>query len=271
MNTGTAASRAAAARFWTPVLEMAGQQAGELGEEVLAVAHQIAANALSAPLTDPGRSAQDREDLAARLFSAKADRRVVELLQCLVRGRWSKPVHLITALHDLGIEAILTGARSAGTLADVEHEIFAVMAQLEDNAQLRDALEPSRRTRTRNRVALAEQVFGGVLSGSTMTLLVWCVRHRTEGGVPRNLRRVANLAASLRGRVIADVVTAVPMTTVQRERLAAALQARLGSPVNINATVDPSVIGGMKVMVKDTVIDSTVRSSIDDLRTSLVG
>ena len=46
---------------------------------------------------------------------------------------------------------------------------------------------------------------------------------------------------------------------------------RLDEDVEINSTVDPSVIGGVKVTVRDTVIDSTVRSSLDGLRVALAG
>ena len=52
-----------------------------------------------------------------------------------------------------------------------------------------------------------------------MSLLRWCVRHRAEGGPLRNLRRVVELAAAMRHRTIADVVTAIPMTTAQESRL----------------------------------------------------
>ena len=39
MNTGTAASRAVAARAWAPVLAAAGAAGQELGEQILALAH----------------------------------------------------------------------------------------------------------------------------------------------------------------------------------------------------------------------------------------
>ena len=35
--------------------------------------------------------------------------------------------------------------------------------------------------------------------------------------------------------------------------------------------VDPAVVGGVRVSVRDLVIDSTVRSSIAELRTALAG
>ena len=75
----------------------------------------------------------------------------------------------------------------------------------------------------------------------------------------------------MQNRAIADVVSAVPLTAAQEARLRAVLIGRLGEDVEINSTVDPSVIGGVKVTVRDTVIDSTVRSSLDGLRVALAG
>ena len=274
MRTGTATSRAVAADAWDPVLASAGPQAQELGEQILALAHEVAVKPLRGPLTDPGRTSDDKALLVARLFAGRVDERVVALLQALVRGRWSHPVDLITALHDLGIQAILTGARAGGTLDDVEQQLFAVQRVLADNREIRESLEPSRRSRQDDRVDLARHLFASHISAPAMSLVIWCVRHRpgiTAGGVPHNLRRVTELAAALQNRTIADVVTAIPMTRVQEARLRAVLAQRIGTDIELNTKVDPSVIGGVRVSVRDLVMDSTVRSTVTGLRNRLTG
>lgn len=271
MNTGTAATRAAASQAWAPILSQAGAQGAELSEQILAVAHQIVVGRLAGPLTDPGRSGDDKAALAQRLFAPLVDVRVVELTQALVRGRWSAPVDLITALHDLGIEAILSGAAASDSVAAVEAELFGVAQTITDNRQLRLALEPSRLTTTAQRVALAQRVFAPALSQPAMNLLVWCVRHRTEGGVPRNLRRVTELAAAMRAHVIADVVTAVPLSRAQQERLEQVLRQRLGREVDLNLVIDPAVMGGVKITVAGQVMDGTVATQLAQLRSALVG
>ncbi|CAM2803390.1 F0F1 ATP synthase subunit delta [Actinomyces slackii] len=271
MSAGTAETRKAVAQAWWPVLRAAGSHGLELGTQILAMAHQIAKGSLSGPLTDPGREPQDKADLASRLFAGKADERVVELLRAMARRRWSHPVDLISHLHDLGIESILSGAYSEGTVGDIEQEVFAVARQLEADPELRAALKPSRQTSTASRVRLAERLFASRISAPAMALVRWCVRHRSEGGPVRNLRRVVELAAALQLRSIADVVTAVPMSAAQEERLAAILTRRLGHAVELNTVVDPEVIGGMRVTVTNHVIDRTIAGSLAEMRERLAG
>ena len=272
MRTGTAATRETVSQAWSPVLTAAGVEGQELGRQILALAHQVAVNSLPAPLTDPGREPEDKVALARRLFTGTVDERVVDLLSAMVRGRWSKAVDLVSALHDLGIEAILAGAHADGSAEEIEQQLFEVHEQIADNRELREALAPSRRTSTEARVRLAEGVFAPHISAPAMSLVDWCVRHHAEGGPLRNLRRVVELAAEMRQRTIVDVVvTAIPMTSAQEERLRAILERRLGTRIDLNCEVDSAVIGGARISTRNYVMDRTVRSAVAELRTRLAG
>ena len=67
------------------------------------------------------------------------------------------------------------------------------------------------------------------------------------------------------------MVTAVPLTTAQQARLREIMVRRLGFDVELNLEIDPEVIGGVRVEVRDLVMDNTVRHSLAGLRTSLTG
>ena len=49
------------------------------------------------------------------------------------------------------------------------------------------------------------------------------------------------------------------------------LRERVGTEIELNLDIDPAVVGGVRVTVRDTVIDSTVRTAIRNVRTSLAG
>jgi F-type H+-transporting ATPase subunit delta len=78
--------------------------------------------------------------------------------------------------------------------------------------------------------------------------------------------RLADLAA---GRTRAEVVTASPLGEAQRERLRRALDARTGMRVEIDARVDPSLIGGAIAKVGGLVFDGSLRTQLAQLRANL--
>ena len=80
-----------------------------------------------------------------------------------------------------------------------------------------------------------------------------------------------DLAAEQRGRSVAEVRVAQPLTEDQASRLTAALAHRYGREIRLNVAVDPAVLGGVSVRVGTEVIDATVSTRIEQARRTLVG
>lgn len=70
--------------------------------------------------------------------------------------------------------------------------------------------------------------------------------------------------------VIARVTTAKPLTAEQEKSLQERLQDKFNKRVKLKTTEDPELLGGLKVQVGDTVIDSTLRGRLDRLRDQLL-
>ena len=68
---------------------------------------------------------------------------------------------------------------------------------------------------------------------------------------------------------MAEVRSAIPLTADQQDRLKAALANATGKTVELKVIVDPSVLGGLVATVGDKVIDDTVRSRLDQLKSRL--
>ena len=68
---------------------------------------------------------------------------------------------------------------------------------------------------------------------------------------------------------LAEVRTAVELTDDQQARLKAALENATGKSLNLKTIVDPTVLGGVVATIGDTVIDDTVRTRIDQLKSRL--
>jgi F-type H+-transporting ATPase subunit delta len=70
-----------------------------------------------------------------------------------------------------------------------------------------------------------------------------------------------------RGQQVAEVRSAIALTSEQEQRLAAALSKVTGKTVDLKVVVDPSVLGGLVATIGDEVIDGTVRFRLDQLKT----
>jgi F-type H+-transporting ATPase subunit delta len=75
--------------------------------------------------------------------------------------------------------------------------------------------------------------------------------------------------AAAEGRLRITVRTAVPMPDDLRAGLLSRLEARTGRPVDIEAVVDPEIIGGLVIETDGSVVDASVRQRLADMRRAL--
>ena len=71
------------------------------------------------------------------------------------------------------------------------------------------------------------------------------------------------------GSADAEIISAFPMQDAQVTDLVAALQKKFGRKLNPTVTVDPSLIGGVRVVVGDEVLDTSVRAKLQQMQVAL--
>ena len=72
-------------------------------------------------------------------------------------------------------------------------------------------------------------------------------------------------------RVTAEVVSAKPLTEAQAAELAGQLKKIVGGAVRLESKVDPSVLGGLVVKVGSRMIDTTLKTKLQQLRFAMKG
>jgi F-type H+-transporting ATPase subunit delta len=164
--------------------------------------------------------------------------------------------------------ALFEIARAEGTLDEVEDELFRFARALEANDELRNTLTDEMVPAAR-RQAIVEDLLGKKASPTTVNLVSFIIGSGRGRDLPAIVNRLVERAAAEKERAVAEVRTAVPLSEEQQTRLAAALANATGRQIELKVVVDPSVLGGIVAQVGDTVIDGTVRSSLDQLRTLL--
>jgi F-type H+-transporting ATPase subunit delta len=80
--------------------------------------------------------------------------------------------------------------------------------------------------------------------------------------LPEIARQVEALADVRAGRLRADVRSAVALSEAQTQRLAKALEKRLGQPVVVQTAVDPQLLGGLVCQVGDLTFDSSLKRQL---------
>ncbi|GIG26526.1 F0F1 ATP synthase subunit delta [Cellulomonas denverensis] len=271
MRAASQASLTAAAERFETLWQQVGAEAAALGEQVLAFADVVRGSGqLRRALTDPAAPGEAKAALVAGVLGSSADERVVDLLGGVVRSRWSHESDLPAALERLGHQAVLAGAEAEGVLDTVEEDLFRTQRFLVAERDVREALA-TRNTSQQARQELIRQLFGPVVNPRTLTLLERIPYQSETVGSVSAVSALADAAAERRSRTVAVVTSATALTREQEDRLRSGLARAYGRQVQLNVTVDPAVLGGMRVQVGPDVIDGTVSARVADARRRLAG
>lgn len=242
-----------------------------VGDELLGVARLLDREPrLRRALSDPARAGSDRAALLDGIVANAVSTGSREVLGAVATGRWSSATELLDGVELLGIEAMLASADRSGELGDVEDELFR-FGQIVDGSPQLAAVLGDVTTPVDQRSSLIDSLLGGKTKLTTVRLAKVALSGfggRTfEGG----LTRLVELAAERRNRQVAYVTVASPLAEADEQRLATRLSALYGREMSVLVSVDPTVLGGMSVLVGSDLYDGTTLRRLVDARHSLAG
>jgi F-type H+-transporting ATPase subunit delta len=165
-------------------------------------------------------------------------------------------------------QALFEVAKAEGNLDEVEDELFRFARALEASDELRNALTDEMIPAER-RQAIVEDLLGHRASNTTTALASFVVGSGRGRDLPAIIAKLVERAAAEKEKAVAEVRSAIPLTADQQHRLAAALANATGKQVEVKVVVDPAVLGGLVATVGDTVIDGSVRTLLDQIKTLL--
>jgi len=179
-----------------------------------------------------------------------------------------------------GIRASLAG-RYASALFDLardERQIDAVSRSLDtlgsalldsrDFAELVDSPVVDRDQAGKAFAALAPQLG---LDPITSNFLGVLARNGRKGQLRPIIRLFKRIASEHRGETTAEVVTARPLNDDQVAALKSQLRSRAGREVNIDAQIDPAILGGIVVRLGSQMIDASIRTKLNRLALAMKG
>ncbi len=170
-----------------------------------------------------------------------------------------------TSAYAQAVVALATGENALDT---VEDELLTVAKAIDANNDLREKLIDANLPLA-VRLGFAESGALAAAHPATRAALAMVIAADRVSELTAIATAVATQAADARQREYAEVYVATPIDDARKEQLRAALEARTGKKLTIKVFVDPSVIGGVRARIGDTVIDDSVARRLADVKTKL--
>jgi F-type H+-transporting ATPase subunit delta len=167
-------------------------------------------------------------------------------------------------------EALFDAAQEKGQASDVQAELDSLIGDVfRANPELEDFFSSGAAGRDRKK-DLIQKTFPG-RSSEIFTNFLLVLNHHDRLDLLRPIQRAyRELFQERSGQMTVEVRSAAPLSDEQRERLKRDLQETFKREPILVATVDPDLLGGLRVQVGDWLYDATVRTQINTIRNQLI-
>jgi F-type H+-transporting ATPase subunit delta len=119
------------------------------------------------------------------------------------------------------------------------------------------------------RVGIVRQLLGSRVSAPALRLITLLVERGKVDTLPRVSEQYNRQLNAHRGVVEATVTSAVPLTPDETAAIRSRVEAMAGSAVELTTKVDPDLLGGLTVQVRDRLLDASIRGRLERLRDQL--
>ena len=182
--------------------------------------------------------------------------------------------------HSGGIQASLSGryatalfelARDANQLDAVSQSLAGLKQALAESDDLKALVASPLIGREAAGKAIAAVSSSIGVDPLTANFLGVLAKNRRLGALGGIIRDFNMLAARQRGETTAQIVSAHSLDANQMATLKTRLKSMVGSEVTVDASVDPSILGGLIVRLGSRQIDGSIRTKLNTLATAMKG
>jgi F-type H+-transporting ATPase subunit delta len=167
--------------------------------------------------------------------------------------------------------ALFDLAKEQRQLEQVERDVAVFQAMLDASGELQRLVRSPVISAEDQEKALSALMAKAGVSGLTANFTRLIARNRRLFAVADMLKNFRALLARERGEVSADVTSAHALTNEQMQLLSDTLRTSIGKNVRIDTRVDPALLGGLIVKVGSRMIDSSLRTKLNNLKVVMKG
>jgi F-type H+-transporting ATPase subunit delta len=165
--------------------------------------------------------------------------------------------------------ALFELARDESALDGVEADLLAIRGLMNESSDLRRLVYSPVFSAEDQESAIGAVADKAGITGLVGNLVRLIARNRRLFALPDIIKGFQAILAHHRGEITADVTSARPLSDAQTKALKAAMKASLGKDVTIDSRVDPAILGGLIVKVGSRMVDSSIRTKLNIMKSRL--
>lgn len=167
--------------------------------------------------------------------------------------------------------ALFDLADEKGLLDDVAGDLSRLVVMVGESTDLQRLLRSPVLGRDEQARAMAAILEAMDVNDLTRRFVGLIARNRRLFALTSMVRGYLGELARRRGEITAEVIAPRKLSDSQTTALRNALQGKLGGKVTIDASVDPSMIGGLIVKVGSQMVDTSLRTQLNKLQLAMRG
>ena len=181
----------------------------------------------------------------------------------------SEPASISAGIAARYATAIFEMAKADKKIPALQSDLDALESTMSDSPDFNTLISSPMYSREQQAKAVASIAAIMKLSGLvTNSLGLMAAKHRLFV-LPHLARALRGLIAIENGEVTAKVTAAKALTKAQQDKLGKSLKATFDKDVKISMAVDESLIGGLIVQVGSKMIDTSIRSKLNNLQNAM--
>jgi len=165
--------------------------------------------------------------------------------------------------------ALFELANEAGSLDKVAGDLNGFAALLDESTDLQRLVRSPVFSADDQAKAITAVLNQAGVSDLTANFFKLVAKNRRLFAVGDMIGAFRAILAEHRGEVSADVTSAVALDNQQMDQLRSTLKETMGQDVQINTTVDPSILGGLIVKVGSRMVDSSLKTKLNNLKVAM--
>jgi F-type H+-transporting ATPase subunit delta len=165
-------------------------------------------------------------------------------------------------------EAFFSIAQESSKIDEYQSELGKIVQSIEEIEGLKKyfahPLVP-----TKEKKDVANQLFSSAVSTVTLNFLLLVLDKKRETYLEIIYKEYEEMADESRNIKKAELISAMPVSDEAVKSLSETLSRSTGKTIQLQLTVDPALLGGVKIRMGDKIIDASVAKKLEMLKKNL--